>query len=441
MPEIENSGFDNSVENFLDAGNFSAAELLPIQSNGSEVYRIRIKDRWLLLKRISPEFRNNPLYIAALEKEFNIGFSLDHPNIVKYLNKGSDNDGMYILAEYIDGITLRSLIEKNAHGISDKKLIEKIVQQLLDALDYLHSNNILHLDLKPENILITFKGSNVKLIDFGMSVSDSYISISSGTRKYCSPEQLSDPENADTGYDFFSLGLIILEMFTGSTELSGVGKLPHRHRKIIRKCLESDRKKRFQSAHDILKELAERKTDKAIIAFAGIVLIATIAIFISFFIASKNQSRNDKTNTALSINADNSSPVKKEHVELDSNAAHFQRNNGTSESSELTKILSSPLPIDDSIKMCKLGNNLFSEFLKRVEIYDRNPGPGSRKLELIKIKGQCIEDLQDSSKVAISHYRGNNILYLKLLEVYSKYENKSEEKIDEYIYNKKKSSD
>ncbi|HPF01151.1 MAG TPA: serine/threonine-protein kinase [Bacteroidales bacterium] len=434
MPEIENSGFDNSGENFLNAGNFSAAELLPIQSNGSVVYKIRIKDRWLLLKRISLEFRNNPLYIAALEKEFNLGFSLDHPNIVKYLNKGSDKDGLYILAEFIDGITLRSLIQKNANGIGDKKLIEKIVRQLLDALDYLHSNNILHLDLKPENILITYKGNNVKLIDFGMSVSDSYISISSGTRKYCSPEQLSNPECATSGNDFFSLGLVILEMFTGSTDLSGVGKVPRRYRKIVRKCLDSKKENRFQSAQDILRKLNERKTKMTIFSVVSLALVATIAVLILFFITNRNHIRNEKTINTPLINANNPSLVKNEQTELNSNVIYLDSNYKTDKSSELMKVVSTPLPVDDSIRMCRLGINLFSEFLKRVEAYDKNPGLRSRKLVLIEIKGECIEDFNDSVTIALSRYSIGSPLHSRLLDLFTKHELQSEDMIDHYVY-------
>lgn len=434
MPEIENSGFDNSGENFLNAGNFSAAELLPIQSNGSVVYKIRIKDRWLLLKRISPEFRNNPLYIAALEKEFNLGFSLDHPNIVKYLNKGSDKDGSYILAEYIDGITLRSLIQKNANGIGDKKLIEKIVQQLIEALDYLHSNNILHLDLKPENILITYKGNNVKLIDFGMSVSDSYISISSGTRKYCSPEQLSNPECATSGNDFFSLGLVILEMFTGSTDLSGVGKVPRRYRRIVRKCLDSKKENRFQSAQDILRKLNERKTKMTIFSVVSLALVATIAVLILFFITNRNHIRNEKTINTPLINANNPSLVKNEQTELNSNVIYLDSNYKTDKSSELMKVVSTPLPVDDSIRMCRLGINLFSEFLKRVEAYDKNPGLRSRKLVLIEIKGECIEDFNDSVTIALSRYSIGSKLHSRLLDLFTKHELQSEDMIDHYVY-------
>jgi len=436
MSEIENSGFDNSGENFLDAGNSSAAELLPIQSNGSEVYKIRIKDRWLLLKRIAEKYRNNPLYIAALKKEFNIGFSLDHPNIVKYLNKGSDKDGLYLLAEYIDGVTLRSLIEKNAHGISDKKLIEKIVRQLLDALDYLHSNNILHLDLKPENILITFKGNNVKLIDFGMSVSDSHISIASGTRKYCSPEQLCDPESADASNDFFSLGLITLEMFTGSTELSGVGKLPLKYRKIVRKCLEAIRRKRFKSSNDIYQILDDRKTKKKIGVVASLALVAAIGVFAILILINRNHIEKERTNNLPLIMADYPSSTKKEQVEFNSNAIYSEKIRAD-KTSDLMQKLSAPVPVEDSIIMCRLGSKLFSEFLKRVEAYDKDPGLRSRKLVLIEIKEKCIEDFQDSSAAAASHYGVNSVMYLKLLELYSRCENKSDKKIDDYIYNKK----
>ena len=77
--------------------------------------------------------------------------------------------------------------------ISDKKLSRKIVSQLCDVLEYIHSKQVIHKDLKPENILITHNGQNVKLIDFGLSDSDDYapLKFHAGTQAYAAPELLS----------------------------------------------------------------------------------------------------------------------------------------------------------------------------------------------------------------------------------------------------------
>jgi serine/threonine protein kinase len=176
------SEFETGNENTLIPINSNYIELLPFKSSVNLVYKIKINNKWLLLKRIVPEFREHPFYISCFEKEFDIGFNLDHPNIVKYLNKGKDSEGTYLLAEYIDGITLRDFILKNPDGLKDEKWVLKIVKQLLDALDYLHKRQLFHLDLKPENLMITHKGDDLKIIDFGLSSSDSYSNFASGTK-------------------------------------------------------------------------------------------------------------------------------------------------------------------------------------------------------------------------------------------------------------------
>ena len=434
MVYIENSGFENTEENFLDSENFSNAELLPFQSNGSNVYKIRIKDRWLLLKRISPEFRNNPLYIAALEKEFNLGFSLDHPNIVKYLNKGIDKDGSYILAEYIDGITLRSIIEKNVNGISDKRLIEKIVRQLLNALDYLHSNNILHLDLKPENILITFKGNNVKLIDFGMSVSDSYISISSGTRKYCSPEQLSDPENADAGYDFFSLGLVILEMFTSRTNSVDVKKLPQPYKTIVEKCLNPDLKSRIHSADEILKILEIKKAKRFLVVSAFTLFLLTIITSLYFALSVQNRENQSEKGIVFKPEKISFLPVKSTNNFARMLSESKRRLDLLADS--VNKELLSSLPLSDSIKMAGLGTGMYSVFLDRAAAYDRNPSKRNRKLELLDIQSTVETEFEDSFNIITAKYNKESVLYFRLVNIYSECSKQSEEKIRNYIFGK-----
>ncbi|MFA6924420.1 MAG: protein kinase [Bacteroidales bacterium] len=286
----ESSDFENIETNAVVPGNASIKELLPYQSNNSSVYKIRINDKWLLLKRILPEYREHPAYINALEKEFNLGFNLDHPHIVKYLNKGNDSEGLYLLSEYIDGVSLRNIIQKNPQGIEDFKLIRKIILQLLDALDYMHKQQIFHLDLKPENIVITHKGSNVKIIDLGLSCSDSYISVSSGTKKYCSPEQLNNHRNADARSDFYSLGLVFLELITGSTKLSGLKKIPSRYKKIITKCIEPLQENRYNSAEEIISILVNGNRKKyflfGIIGLSG--LIFSILFLIYFYKHSDN---------------------------------------------------------------------------------------------------------------------------------------------------------
>ena len=127
--DFESSSFENLEYNSVIPANGLNTELLSFQSNTSLVYKTKINNKWLLLKRLKPEYKELPQYIDAIEKEFRIGFNLDNPHIVKYLNKGTDAKGTYLIAEFVDGLTLRELLQKSPNGISDKQLTKRIFAQ------------------------------------------------------------------------------------------------------------------------------------------------------------------------------------------------------------------------------------------------------------------------------------------------------------------------
>lgn len=142
-----------------------------------------------MLKCLKNDFLYTPIYRQALAKEFEIGQQLEHPNICRTIDlEKVDNLGTVVVMEYIDGDNLEQLIKKNALSA---ELARKIAGQLMDALEYMHNKQMIHRDLKPSNIMITHNGQNVKLIDFGLSDSDSFCVLKSpaGTSGYIAPEQ------------------------------------------------------------------------------------------------------------------------------------------------------------------------------------------------------------------------------------------------------------
>lgn len=131
-----------------------------------QVYRGKRYGRWFILKTYQQQ---SVEYHQLLAKEFALGVSLDHPNIVRTLTYESVPDiGECIVMEYIDGCTLFDFIATRP----DRNMRRRLAQQLIDALSYLHSHQVVHGDLKPSNILITHNGNNLKLIDFGLSSAD-----------------------------------------------------------------------------------------------------------------------------------------------------------------------------------------------------------------------------------------------------------------------------
>ena len=129
--------------------------------------------RRFLLKSIRKEYQGYTAYQLLHEKEFSLGISLNHPHIAATYSLEEVNDlGLCIVQEYVDGVTLGEWIKQNPVY----ELRKRVLFQLLDALKYIHSLQLVHHDLKLSNIMVTNNGNNVKLIDFGLSNTDDAIS-------------------------------------------------------------------------------------------------------------------------------------------------------------------------------------------------------------------------------------------------------------------------
>ena len=183
------------------------------------LYRIQREGKFRVLKALKEEFRDDPFYRGLLRKEFEIGWELDHPGICKTFDyREVEGLGPCIELEWVDGGTLA---EFYAHGPVDQALECQLFAEICDALAYVHHKQIYHRDLKPENILVTHNGSHIKLIDFGLSDSDTHAvhKESAGTVVYAAPEVLRG-EPADARSDIYSLGRILFEVSDRYTALA-----------------------------------------------------------------------------------------------------------------------------------------------------------------------------------------------------------------------------
>lgn len=186
--------------------------------------------RKVILKALKPQYANSAAHRDLLHKEFLIGRDINHPGIAatySFHNVAPDI-GPAIVMEYIDGITLKQWLEE--HGSLTQSHVRSIVCMLCDSLAYIHSRGIVHRDLKPSNIMLSGIGKHVKIIDFGLSDSNSYLYFKypGGTRKYGAPEQFEESGLADHRCDIYALGVIMEEMANSADKpLHKVAKLCH----------------------------------------------------------------------------------------------------------------------------------------------------------------------------------------------------------------------
>ena len=137
------------------------------------IYTATRYGRRFLLKTVTPESASLTDYRLQQEQEFRLAIQLVHPNIAAtYSLEEIDGVGRCIVQEWIDGVTLAEWIRTKP----SKANRERVLNQLMDALEYIHGRQLVHRDLKSDNILITRNGTNVKLIDFGLSLTDDTLS-------------------------------------------------------------------------------------------------------------------------------------------------------------------------------------------------------------------------------------------------------------------------
>lgn len=146
--------------------------------------------------------------------------TLNHPNIVHFLNYHIDEEGnVYLIMEYADGVSLEKYIE-TISGLIVEDRICPLFEPILDAVGYAHKHNILHRDIKPSNIIITNEGAP-KILDFGIAKiikndgNEDSDNLIMGTPSYMSPEQVKG-EKLDERSDIYSLGVLLHQMLTGN---------------------------------------------------------------------------------------------------------------------------------------------------------------------------------------------------------------------------------
>lgn len=247
---------------------FESIEQIDAHGATCDSFRVKLYGKLHFLKRLKPAFTGDIHYQEALRKEFETGYRLEHPNLVRYISLTDDG----ILMEYVDGETLSQRIAAHPEYFT-KQNTDKFLHQLLDAVACLHSHQVLHLDLKPDNVLLTRINSDVKLIDLGCCYTDTFADTPGRTNAYAAPEQLSGG-SVDERTDIYAIGKIL-------------ERLPHHdiYNKVIARCMAADPSKRYQSVEEVKKALRRKHRFGAVLA----VLVITAAILAALWALPPHQ--------------------------------------------------------------------------------------------------------------------------------------------------------
>jgi eukaryotic-like serine/threonine-protein kinase len=244
----------------------------------SRVFRARdrLLDREVAVKILHEQYLEDEDYVERFRREARAAAQLGHPNIVTVIDRGRSNGCEYIVFEYVEGENLKQLVER-AGPLPVRRALELAIQ-IGRALEFAHSNGLVHRDVKPQNVLL--REGRAKVTDFGIARTVDVHGLTQtgtvlGTSDYIAPEQ-AQGLGASEQSDVYSLGVVLYELLTGAPPFTGEGflqvalrhvhdpvpsvverrpDLPPRVAAAVERALEKDPALRFPSMQEFVDEL------------------------------------------------------------------------------------------------------------------------------------------------------------------------------------------
>ncbi len=258
---------------------FYRIEAAVARSGVATVYRaVDVRDgRTVALKVPHPDLEADPVLFERFRREAAIGEKLSHPGVMRVYAE-VERSRVYMVMEWCEGQPLRQIMNEGRMA-TDRAI--RIAVAVLDALQYIHDNGVVHRALSPECIMVD-AGDRVKLIDFGLAAAATsrrvtYTSLTDelGGANYISPEQV-EGKRGESRSDIYAMGVILYEMLTGKLPFTGSSPLKVMNERLLNhpipprvaapaispqlqevlyRALEKDPKNRYARAHDFVHDL------------------------------------------------------------------------------------------------------------------------------------------------------------------------------------------
>lgn len=253
--------------------------LIPLPCSGatSLAFMLYRHGESMFLKRLRPEFVGQAHYHQLFYKEYTLGSQMDCPYIVRYRDFHDEPSDCYLVMEYVNGRLLKDVLATDEGWFDSHENQIRFVRQFLQALNYLHSRQVVHLDLKPSNIMLTKVNNDVKILDLGYCYSDSFAHSMGRNAHFAAPEQTDGSGDVDARTDIYALGRL-LEAVDGECH-----RLHPALRQVMDGCLQPAREDRWQSAGEVIRFLEtelEHKRPRRLALWLGGVACTIFALLL-----------------------------------------------------------------------------------------------------------------------------------------------------------------